>query len=55
MMTLELDDATAAMAEYLEDCHDAGQADKAYQNYLDGGKISHSLTLDDVVKGKVRL
>jgi hypothetical protein len=35
----------AALFEYLEDCQDAKLA---YQSYLDGGKVSHSL--DDVVK-----
>jgi predicted DNA-binding protein len=34
--------------EHLEDCQDAKKADEAYQRYLEGGKISHSL--DGVVK-----
>lgn len=37
-----------ALLEYLEDCQDAKRAEAAYQRYLDGGKVSHSL--DDVVK-----
>lgn len=38
----------AALLEYLEDSQDAKRAEAAYQSYLDGGKVSHSL--EDVVK-----
>ncbi|WAR44040.1 DUF6290 family protein [Methylomonas rapida] len=37
-----------ALIEYLEDCQDAKRAEAAYQSYLDGGKVSHSI--QDVVK-----
>lgn len=37
-----------ALLEYLEDCRDVKRAEAAYQSYLDGGKVSHSL--EDVVK-----
>jgi len=36
------------LLDYLEDCQDANQAERAYQRYLDNGKVSHNLS--DVVK-----
>jgi predicted DNA-binding protein len=36
------------LLEHLEDCQDAKKANDAYQRYIEGGKVSHSL--NDVVK-----